>query len=190
MKGNKWAFIVYPDSLPTDWLDRLEQTGLPFAISPLHDKDINPDGSDKKPHRHIITYYDNNTTQKNVQKNVTSLVNGTIPIKLESMKGMYRYHIHQDNPEKYQYEDKDRIFLNNFDTSKVNGLTDTDVDRIIFDILAFIDDNNILEYSDLLHIFRTSNMINLLSIASKRPTLFNAYLKSKRHAWLEKKSLD
>lgn len=181
MKGNKWAFVMYPESMPIDWRDRLEKTGLPFAVSPLHDKDINPDGTPKKPHYHVITYYDNNTTQKNVIKNVTSLVNATIPIKLESMKGMYRYHLHLDNPEKYPYSDSERIFINNFDTSSVNSLTSTEIDSIKADILAFIEDNDILEYCDLLNSFRNSDFSNMLSVASKYPTLFNSYITSRRH---------
>ena len=49
------------------------------------------------------------------------------------------------------------------------------------DILKFIDDNNIIEYSDLLYIFRTSDLINMLDVAKKHTILFNTYIKSKRH---------
>ena len=48
--GNKkrnWAFVIYPESLPEDWLDILRMSGLPIAISPLHDKDVNADGTPK-----------------------------------------------------------------------------------------------------------------------------------------------
>ena len=105
LKGRNWAFVMYPESMPEDWFDRLQMTGLPFAISPLHDKDKNPTGEEKKPHYHVICYYENSTTQKSVKELVCNLVNATIPIKLESMSGMYRYHIHMDNPEKHQYDD-------------------------------------------------------------------------------------
>ena len=123
IKGRNWAFVMYPDSMPIDWYERLEMTGLPFAISPLHDKDLDPTGEEKKPHYHVICYYENTTTLKNVKENVCSLVNGTLPIKLESLKGMYRYHIHLDNPEKYQYNDSERIFINGFDVKKIDSLT-------------------------------------------------------------------
>ena len=39
-KGRAWAFVMYPESMPSNYYELLEQTGLPFAISPLHDKDI------------------------------------------------------------------------------------------------------------------------------------------------------
>ena len=56
LKGRNWAFVMYPESMPDNWYDLLQATGLPFAISPLHDKDLNPDGSQKKAHYHVMTY--------------------------------------------------------------------------------------------------------------------------------------
>lgn len=39
-KGRNFAFLLYPENLPEDWLDRLKvRVDLPMAISPLHDKD-------------------------------------------------------------------------------------------------------------------------------------------------------
>ena len=81
-KGRNWAFVAYPESMPENWFELLQGTGLPIAVSPLHDKDVNPDGSIKKPHYHMICYYENTTTFKNVKENVCDLINGTIPIKL------------------------------------------------------------------------------------------------------------
>lgn len=56
-KGRIWASVGYPESLPTDWKDKLIETGLQIAISPLHDKDINPTGEVKKPHYHFIFWF-------------------------------------------------------------------------------------------------------------------------------------
>ena len=39
-----WAFIVYPESLPDNWLDILRDLHTIGAISPLHDGDYNPTG--------------------------------------------------------------------------------------------------------------------------------------------------
>lgn len=38
-KARVFGFLLYPDSLPEDWRDKLEALGRPIAISPLHDKD-------------------------------------------------------------------------------------------------------------------------------------------------------
>lgn len=56
VKGRNWAFLVYPESLPSNWEDIITETGLPMAFSPLHDKDVNPNGEEKKPHYHVICY--------------------------------------------------------------------------------------------------------------------------------------
>lgn len=181
MKGRNWAFVMYPESMPENWFEILEKTGLPFAISPLHDKDLNPTGEEKKPHYHVICQYSNTTTAKNVKENVCDKVNGTIPIKLESIKGMYRYHLHLDNPEKYQYDDRDRIFINGFDVSNVNALTQTEVQKIKKEITNFIIDNDILEYSDLLEILLDNDLNNMFIVASSHTMLFAAFLNSRRN---------
>lgn len=179
-KGRIWASVGYPESLPTDWKDKLIETGLQIAISPLHDKDINPTGEVKKPHYHIIFNYEGPTTYNHVKELCDSL-NMTIPIKLESLRGMYRYHLHLDNPDKYQYDDRDRILLNGFDPKSVDALTATEIDKITTEILAFIDDNDILEYSDLLYEFRINDLVNMLNVAKSHTILFNTYIRSKRH---------
>lgn len=185
MKGRNWAFVMYPDSMPENWFELLEGTGLPFAISPLHDKDINPTGEGKKPHYHVICQYGNTTTQKNVKENVCSLVNGTIPIKLESIKGMYRYHLHLDNPEKYQYDDRDRKFINGFDVSSVEALTKTEIDKCLKEIQNLIDDNNIFEYYVLMKLLLDNDLYNLWSVASTKTIFLNTYLSSKRNSLKE-----
>ena len=179
-KGRIWASVGYPESLPTDWKDKLIETGLQIAISPLHDKDINPTGEVKKPHYHIIFNYEGPTTYNHVKELCDSL-NLTIPIKLESLRGMYRYHLHLDNPEKYQYDDRDRTLLNGFDPKSVDALTSTEIGKITTEILAFIDDNDILEYSDLLYEFRVNDLVNMLNVAKSHTILFNTYIRSKRH---------
>lgn len=177
-KGRIWASVGYPESLPTNWIEMLQETGLQIAISPLHDKDLDPNGEPKKAHYHIIFNYDGPTTYNNV-KSLCDKLNMTIPIKLESLRGMYRYHIHIDNPDKYQYDDRDRTLLNGFDASSVNSLTKTEIDKLIVEILDFIEENNIIEYRDLL--LNLHDLPNMLSVACFHTILFNSYIKSKRH---------
>ncbi|MCI5967272.1 MAG: replication protein [Tenericutes bacterium] len=181
MKGRNWAFVMYPESMPANWFDILEKTGLPFAISPLHDKDVDPTGESKKPHYHVICQYTNTTTAKNVKENVCDKVNGTIPIKLESIKGMYRYHLHLDNPEKYQYDDRDRIFINGFDVSNVNALTQTEVQKIMKDLTSLIIDNEIYEYADLLNLLLQNDLNNMFVVASSHTIYFSTFINSRRN---------
>jgi len=190
IKARNWAFVMYPESMPKNWYEILQMTGLPFAISPLHDKDLDPTGESKKPHYHVICYYENQTTQKNVKENVTNLVNATIPIKLESMSGMYRYHLHLDNPEKYQYDDRDRIFINAFDVSKVDSLTYTEVSKLLVEIQKLICSEHILEYSDLLDILLDSDMFNMWDVARNHTLFLNTYISSRRYKTRQQQSAE
>ena len=58
VKKRNWAFVAYPESMPTNWLEILQETGAPIAISPLHDKDLNADEHEKKAHYHVICCWD------------------------------------------------------------------------------------------------------------------------------------
>lgn len=179
-KGRIWACVVYPESMPKNFEEIIQKWGLPIALSPLHDKDINPDGTEKKPHYHIIFYFDGPTTYNHV-KEMCDEIKATIPIKLESLRGMYRYHIHIDNPEKYQYDDRDRKLFNGFDSKNADMLTENEIDKLTNEILDFIEDNDIIEYRDLLHILKQNELLTLLKVAKKHTTMFNNYLRSKRH---------
>lgn len=190
LKGRNWAFVMYPESMPDNWYELLQATGLPFAISPLHDKDVNPDGSVKKSHYHVMTYYENSTTAKQVQSQVTDLVNGTIPIKLESLHGMYRYHIHMDNPEKFQYDDRDRTFINGFDTSRVDSLTHFEITKCLIEIQDLIRKNHILEYSELMDILLDSDLHNLWEVAQSHTLFLNTYISSRRFKSKQEKIQD
>ena len=39
-RSNKWAFLLYQDSAPENYLDILEEMHIPFVLSPWHDKDV------------------------------------------------------------------------------------------------------------------------------------------------------
>ena len=191
LKGRNWAFVVYPESLPKNYEEIITNTGLPMCFSPLHDHDVDPTGEPKKPHYHVICYYENTTTSKNVKENVTDLLNGTIPIKLESMVGMYRYHLHLDNPEKYQYDDRDRTFYNGFDVSKVDSLTYTEVSKVLQQIQYMIQQESIIEYADLLDILLDNELFTLWDVARNHTLLLNSYIRSRRYkTTLEKKPID
>jgi len=69
-KARYFTFLLYPESVPEDWQEKLEQIGLPMAISPLHDSDMKPDGTIKKPHWHVIYIANNPVTTDNVRKRI------------------------------------------------------------------------------------------------------------------------
>ena len=158
-KGRYWAFVLYLDSAPEDWQDRLQQTGLSIAISPLHDKDFNPTTEKKKSHYHIILCWDGPTTYKNVCSLVCDELRQPHPIKIEAVRGYYRYLTHKDNPEKAQYNENDIKLLNGFNIEDYDVLTERD-QRILADqIEDIIESANIIEYRKLIQFLRDNALI-------------------------------
>ncbi|HDT7711324.1 TPA: replication protein, partial [Enterococcus faecium] len=43
-RTRNWTFVVYPESAPENWREFLDELHVPWVESPLHDKDVNPDG--------------------------------------------------------------------------------------------------------------------------------------------------
>lgn len=178
IKKRYWAFVAYPESLPDDWLEKLQIQGIAMAISPLHDKDLDPTGELKKPHYHIILVYNGPTTYNNVLE-LTETVNGTIPIYLESVRGMYRYLTHRDNPDKHQYDDTEIKKLNGFDYDVY--ISTSEILEIKKEILNLIDDMKIIEYAALINYCR-KNRTDYLEVVCNNTIFWNTYLTSKRHA--------
>lgn len=177
-KNRNWATVGYPESLPIDWLDKINDLHVQCAISPLHDKDVDGLGEPKKPHYHVIFCFDGPTTYKHV-KEICDTIGFTNPQVCMSLRGTYRYHLHLDDPDKYQYDDRDRKLLNGFDTTNVEALTTTEVNKIIKTLVEFIEDNDIIEYRDL--IFNLKEETNLYDVAIRHTVFLNSYITSKRH---------
>ncbi|MCC9272680.1 MAG: replication protein [Lactobacillus gallinarum] len=149
VKGRDWTFLVYPESAPKNWRDVLNATHMRWIESPLHDRDTNPDGTKKKPHWHIMLSADGPITEKRINQIIKPL-NGPIPQKVGSSIGMVRYFIHLDNPEKYQYPMDEIKGHNGADVGSYFQLTQTSRLNIMKDIIKFIYDNNVDNFSDFL----------------------------------------
>ena len=53
-RTRSWTFVLYPESAPADWRDKLDDYHIEWVESPLHDRDLNGDGTPKKPHIHVL----------------------------------------------------------------------------------------------------------------------------------------
>lgn len=179
-KKRYWAFVLYPESAPENWREILQQTGLSICVSPLHDKDINPTGEQKKEHYHIILCYSGPTTFKCV-KGITDSLNQPIPIPLEQVRGYFRYLTHKDNPEKYQYNEKDITTINDFDIDNYNELSVSQINSIKIELQKIIRDNEIFEYCDLLDFLLDNDLLSYLDVAQNHTILFNTYITSLRN---------
>ncbi len=180
IRKRNWAFVAYPESLPGDWQEILTQTGLPIAISPLHDKDENPDGTKKKPHYHVILVYLGPTSFEIVKK-ITDSLNAPAPISLEAIRGYYRYFTHRDNPEKYQYAEKDIKTLNDFAILDFVEIKKSEVIKIKKDLQILILKECFVEYADFMDFVLIELTDAEYDVASSHTYFFDKYICSRRN---------
>lgn len=180
VKKRNWGGVVYPESAPEDWKEILKLKGITFAVSPLHDSDVNPTGEKKKEHYHIIMCFTGPTTDKTVNEILKEL-NQPIAIPLESVRGYYRYFTHKDNPEKFQYDDTKIELYNGFDVTDV--LNSFEVFQALKQIQLLIIEHNIMEYNDLMDFLMSHDYMELWNVACSHTLFLNSYITSKRHKY-------
>ena len=147
VKGRDWTAIVYPDSAPKNWREILDETHYRWVESPLHDKDVNPDGEIKKAHWHILLSADGPISENTV-KEVFKKLNTPEIKKVGSARGLVRYMIHMDNPEKYQYDINDIKGHNGAEVESYFELTPTNRLSVLKEMVIYIRDNQVDNFSD------------------------------------------
>lgn len=181
VKKRNWAFVLYPESAPADWLEQLQKTGLPCAISPLHDRDVNATGEQKKPHYHVMVFYQGPTSY-NVVKRLTDGLHQPIPQVVEQVRGYYRYLTHMDNPEKAQYPASEIRTLNGFDIGDFVDMTKSEVTKVLRALMDYIRENDLMEYADLMDMTMCEGVPpEWFDVASSHTLFFTGYLKSRRY---------
>ena len=175
-KARYWTFVAYPESLQVNLQEWLSKNGLIYAISPLHDKDIDITGVPKKPHFHVLLEFPGPTTYKKVKEDITDVLGQPIPKPVMTIRGAYRYLCHLDNPDKAQYNEKDIVKSDSFELV----LTKSEVTTLKANILIDISKNKINEYYDLLHFYLLEGDMDRFDIVASNTIFFNTYLSSKR----------
>lgn len=178
-KSRYWCFEYYDLEGEEKLLQKIEDTHVKVTLSPWHDKDINPDGTFKKPHRHGMACFDGPTTYKHAQEVFCEIaVNGYIQ-EVASARGMYRYFCHLDNPEKFQYPEEERKHLNGFNPQDL--MSETDKNILIFEVDKMIRDREIKEYDDLIDILIDEGLMMHYYVAIHSTIHFKARLDSRRN---------
>lgn len=180
-RTRNWTFLVYPESAVEDWKEKLDSHHIAWVESPLHDKDINADGTEKKPHWHIILLYDSIKTYEQVAR-VSAGICGTIPQQVASVQALVRYLSHMDNPDKAQYNPADIIAHGGADLQALLSPTKAQRYKYINDMMAWCTENNIIEFEDLMQYARSEHMEDWFPLLCDSCTyVMTAFLKSRRH---------
>lgn len=143
-----WVFLIYEDSAPSNFLIYLDSLQVPCIISPLHNCDLNEDGTLKKAHYHCILSFEGKKSYNQVLSLVSPL--GVNIVKsVNSLKASVQYFVHLNNKDKAKYSVNDIIVFNGFDYQQyfVN-----DNKSVLFSLQKLVLNNHVKNMNQLLSI--------------------------------------
>ena len=154
-RAKNYTLVVYPEDLPVDmqvddaWIDIFKDMGHKLIISPYHDRDLNPDGSKKKSHYHVLLQGGRTWIKfaelKDLVKNSFKGKGVAVPQKCSNSDGLKRYMTHIDNPDKYQYSKDDIRCYNGATVDSAYQLSEEGKKLAIYDILQFVQEHEEIE---------------------------------------------
>lgn len=179
-RSNKWAFLIYQESAPEDYIDVLEEIHVPYVLSPWHDKDINKKtGEFKKAHKHGAFYFDSLKSYSQVSELIKDKLNGPAHVEpVMSPKGMFDYFTHAENPEKTLYNIEDIESGCGFNLDQF--LVQQNSEDFMTEVIDIIEQNDLTEFEELVWYARDNNTA-LLGLIIERTYFFARYLDSRRH---------
>lgn len=176
-RTRNFATVVYPESAPDDWIDILSEYHVATLISPLHDRDIDPNGNLKKPHYHVLLIFEGPKDFNNQVKPIFDSIGAVGRELVNSVRGYARYLCHLDNPEKHQYDVNDVRQLGGADYLAITQLPTDDI-KMLMDIFAYVREHNIYSLADLLDLCAIHRPEWFSLIALSRGYIVDKYLKS------------
>ena len=186
-RSNKWAFLIYQESAPKNYLDVLEEMHIPFVLSPWHDKDVNKEtGGFKKAHKHGVLFFESLKSYTQVSELLTERLNTPSHVEVVmSPKGMYDYFIHAENPDKTLYNMDEIESGCGFDLDQF--LVSNNNDQFLSTVIDIIEEHNFTEFNNLVRYARVENP-SLLNLIIDKTYFFAKYLDSRRHSSHRKES--
>lgn len=189
-KHRNWQMILYPESGAENWREYLIDSGYCWIASPLHDKDVNDDGTIKKAHYHIIITSEGPLKYELIKEDIADPLGAVFPdldnvVVVKDVKSSIDYLTHEGFEGKQLYSQSLITKSPSFNIDKFTQITEQQQDDIIFEIIDFIEQKNITELRHLVLYARYNN--NEWFRVIKHKTIFiNHYINSKRNEEKEK----
>ena len=186
-RSNKWAFLIYQESAPENYLDILEGMHIPFVLSPWHDKDVNKEtGEFKKAHKHGVLFFESLKSYTQVSELLTEKLHTPSHVEVVmSPKGMYDYFIHAENPDKTLYNMDEIESGCGFELEQF--LITNNNEQFLSTVIDIIEEHNFTEFNNLVRYARVENP-SLLNLIIDKTYFFAKYLDSRRHSNNKKES--
>lgn len=203
-KARYFTFILYPESMPEDWLMKLETLDIAMAISPLHNKDKSKDGGYKKPHYHVMYVAKNPVTTEAVRNRIKrNLGNDSISYVeiIDGMRNIYDYLTHESKDaiakKKYKYDKKDIVTINGFDIDRYVTLDESEKRELKNLLLKIIRQNhlvNVIHLLDFIELhgaeYGVSNLNDVNDIVTSNASGFRLYFDANYQDGFRRKMID
>lgn len=171
-----WTFVVYADSAPENWRDLLAEQRVPMFISPYHCEDVDPTGTAKKPHWHVVIMFQGKHLEHDAQE-ISDLCSKVAVQRVKDLVGMARYLCHLDNPEKAQYKPSDVVCLGGADYLECVSKT-ADIDVALGEMMDWCIEQGCFSFYRLANYARRNRSDWFRVISSSRTVFLTAWLKS------------
>lgn len=176
-RTRNFATVVYPESAPADWMERLDQHHIAALVSPLHDKDKNPSGEPKKAHYHVLLMFESPADYESKVAPIFAEIGGVGRETVGSARGYARYLCHLDNPEKAQYSPSEVRCMGGADFYAVTNLPTDDL-KLIIEIKNYCRDNGVYSLAELMDLAEFHHPEWLSLIVMSRCYVIDKYIKS------------
>lgn len=176
-RTRNFATVVYPESAPDNWIDLLDEYHVATLISPLHDQDTNPDGTQKKPHYHVMIMFEGKKTFETQIKPIFDSIGGVGREHVNSMRGYARYMCHLDNPEKAQYKPSDVTAMGGADYEAIIHIATDDL-KTLKEMLHYITVNQVTSFKKFVDLCSINNDEWFGLLASSKSYFIKEYIKS------------
>lgn len=176
-RTRNFATVVYPESAPADWMERLDQLHIAALVSPLHDRDENPNGENKKPHYHVMLMFESPTDYESKVAPIFAEIGGVGREMVNSARGYARYLCHLDNPEKAQYSPSEVRCIGGADFYAITNLPTDDL-KMLGEVFTFIQEQGIYSLAELLTVCQLSHPEWFSMIAMSRCYVVDKFIKS------------
>jgi len=148
-RARAWWGVLYEESAPENWREMIADDLVETLISPLHDRDVLPDGEQKKPHYHVLISFKNPTTRETAADTMERwgcVVQRHWPkpgepdsFKVKDFKQAARYLCHLDQADKHRYEIQDVQTIGAIDYAAL-VMSATDEDAMLDEVFEAMDD--------------------------------------------------
>lgn len=189
LRTRNWTVIAYPEDLPEDWREQLDELKFRWVESPLHDADVNADGKPKKPHHHLLFMMGSVVTLERVmgmlaevfgESESGSVIGFAEGQRVTDRGALVRYMAHLDNPDKAQYDVNDIVGHNGADPAELLRFSASETREMIIAMEEFIEERKITEIAEFSAAIRYEHPEWHTLFATKMTYYFGNFIRSRR----------